>query len=90
MVSHSLLSLGAANGTEREENDFYATELLAADLLVKVEPTLTKTIWECACGNGHLSNRFNELGFTTINSDLVIRKFNCFQCDFLNYKRNFV
>lgn len=46
-------TLGASNHTdkEREENDFYATESKAAELLLNLE-TFSKNIWECACGGG--------------------------------------
>lgn len=42
--------LGASNHAkgEREKNDFYATDNIAAHLLLENEPL--KNIWECACG----------------------------------------
>ena len=48
-------TLGASNHTdkERENNDYYATEPKAAELLLEVED-LHKRIWECACGEGIL------------------------------------
>ena len=56
--------LGAHNLTDepREINDFYATEPKAAEWLIKIEK-LNPNIWECACGQGHLSKVFEANGF---------------------------
>jgi len=50
---------GASNHSEdeRETNDYYATDPIAAEWLMKLE-TLNKNIWECACGEGHLAKEF--------------------------------
>ncbi|MCQ2609109.1 MAG: hypothetical protein MJ197_10545 [Bacteroidales bacterium] len=47
---------GASNHTEeeREQNDFYATEPKALELLLEMEK-FSHNVWECACGKGHLS-----------------------------------
>ena len=44
-------------------------------------------VWECACGEGHLSQRMNDLlpHLSIRNSDLVDRGFNCEIIDFLKY-----
>jgi hypothetical protein len=67
-------TLGASNHTdkEREENDFYATEPVAAEWLLKLEP-LSNHIWECACGLGHLSKVFEEAGHKVYSTDAVDR-----------------
>ena len=54
-------TLGASNHTdkERENNDYYATEPKAAELLLEVED-LHKQFWECACGEGHLAEVFRK------------------------------
>lgn len=67
-------TLGASNHSdgEREENDFYATDPKAIDLLLEKEK-FSHRVWECACGKGHLSNRLEELGYKVFNSDLVFR-----------------
>ncbi len=72
-------TLGASNHskTEREENDYYATDPLAIDKLLKVE-RINKRVWECACGAGHLSNRLGEKGHTVISSDIVDRGYKAF------------
>lgn len=64
--------LGASNHTdqEREENDFYATDPIAIDKLLKVEKP-SHFIWECACGDGHLAKRLKEYGFEVLSSDII-------------------
>ena len=54
--------LGASNhcDDEREENDYYATDPKAIDMLLSKE-TFNKNIWESAAGGGHLSKRLKEL-----------------------------
>ena len=66
-------NLGASNHSLgiREENDFYATEPKAAELLLDVVPELNN-IWECACGQGHLAKVFgnvDKLGKATVLID---------------------
>ena len=65
---------GASNHSdgEREKNDYYATEPYAAQLLMKVEQFNTD-IWECACGEKHLSNEFEKNGYNVRSSDLIDR-----------------
>lgn len=54
-------TLGASNHTdkERQSEDYYATTPKAAELLLELE-TFSKNIWECACGEGHLSKVFKK------------------------------
>lgn len=77
-------TLGASNHTdkEREADDFYATEPFAADLLCEVEK-FDGEIWEVACGAGHLSKRFEELGYKVRSTDLVYRGYGEGGVDFL-------
>lgn len=67
-------TLGASNHTnkEREVNDYYATSPIAIDKLLAVEKP-TKFVWECACGEGHLSERLKEFGYEVYSSDLIDR-----------------
>lgn len=69
-------TLGASNHTdkEREQNDFYATDPSAIDLLIK-KVDLPKQILEPACGSGCLSVRLEELGHDVKSCDLVDRGF---------------
>lgn len=68
-------TLGASNHTqdEREQDDFYATDPIAIDLLLKKEQP-SFYIWECACGAGHLSNRLEDFGHVAYSSDIKNRK----------------
>lgn len=66
--------IGASNHTdkERQTDDYYATEPKAAELLLQQEQ-FHHTIWECACGGGHLAKVFQEAGHEVIATDLVYR-----------------
>lgn len=68
--------LGTRNGStkNREENDFYATQPIAAEWLMKIED-LDDNIWECACGQGHLAKPFIEAGHNVLCTDLIDRGF---------------
>ena len=54
-------TLGASNHTdkERQNEDYYATDPKAADLLLELEK-FSPNIWECACGEGHLSKVLHQ------------------------------
>lgn len=44
-------------------------------------------MWECACGEGHISEVLAQNGYTVINSDLVNRGYSdTFELDFLEYE----
>lgn len=68
---------------EREINDFYATEPRAGELLLKLE-TFSENIWECACGEGHLSKVFENAGYKVKSTDLVNRGYGISGVDFLS------
>lgn len=61
----------------REDNDFYATDPIAIDILLKDFNVLkyytNKVIWECAAGVGNLSDRLTELRFIVYATDLIDR-----------------
>lgn len=84
----SSLMLGVNPNTKREENDFYATNpkalLLLLEQLEEDGIYLDKKIWECACGEGHLSKVLQEKQFNVKSSDLINRGFGEVQ-DFLSY-----
>lgn len=67
-------TLGASNHTdkERELNDYYATDPIAIDKLLKVEKP-NKNIWECACGENHLSHRLEKFGYNVFKTDIIKR-----------------
>ena len=67
-------TLGASNHTdkEREKNDYYATEPKAMELLLEQE-TFSNYVWECACGEGHLSEVLKQHGYKVKSTDIVDR-----------------
>jgi len=77
-------TLGATSHTNevREENDYYATEPKAAELLLELE-TFSDSIWEPACGQGHLSEVFVNKGYTVTSTDLINRGYGESGVDFL-------
>lgn len=77
---------GASNHSlsERESNDYYATEPKAVELLLKNEKFAPK-IWECACGGGHMSEVLKSHGFEVVSSDIIDRGYSGTQLiNFLN------
>lgn len=83
-------TLGASNHTneDREQDDFYATEPKAIDILCGVEK-FEGRIWECACGQGHLSERLKTFGYEVISSDLIDRGYGTGGIDFLQCSKPF-
>lgn len=77
-------TLGASNHTDekRQNEDYYATDPKAAELLLKLEQ-FDENIWECACGEGHLSKVFEDAGYNVKSSDLVNRGYGEAEIDFL-------
>lgn len=66
----------AANGVlDRVEHDFYATNpnALKCALPLLKEIGLSDYQWECACGQGHLSECLIEHGHHVYSSDIVNR-----------------
>lgn len=82
------ITLGATNHTEKERHneDFYATEPIAIDGLKKVFE-IPHNVWECACGEGHLSKRLEELGHKVESTDLIDRGFGIGGVDFLKCEK---
>lgn len=82
--------LGASNHCEeeREINDFYATDPKAIDELLKYE-NFDKNIWECACGQGHLSKKLVEYGYNVYSTDLIDRGYQDETLDFLKSDKSF-
>ena len=83
-------TLGARNyaQNERETNDYYATEPKALELLLEME-TFSQNVWECACGEGHLSNVLVEKGYNVHSSDLIDRGYGTGGVDFLKHNNKF-
>ena len=80
--------LGASNHTieDRQEEDYYATDPIAAVLLLN-EEVFNNKIWECACGEGHLSKIFIKKLYNTKSTDIIDRGFGDVY-DFLSIKNN--
>lgn len=78
-------TFGARNyaQNERETFDYYATEPKALELLLEKE-SFSKNIWECACGEGHLSKVLVSKGYSVRSTDLIDRGYGEGGVDFLN------
>ncbi len=61
-----------ANQGKRAELDFYPTPIYATAELLKKEK-FKGSIWECACGNGAMSNVLKEHGYSVYSSDITDR-----------------
>lgn len=72
----------SSHGKIRETNDFYATDPIAAEWLCKLEH-LNDDIWECACGDGKLSEVFELAGYNVRSTDLIFRGYGEGGVDFL-------
>lgn len=73
---------------EREINDYYATEPLAAEWLIKITD-LNKKIWECCCGEGHLAKALENQGYDVYSTDLIYRGYGMGEVDFLEQTKVF-
>ena len=77
-------TLGASSHTdkEREQNDYYATEPKALELLLELEK-FSPYVWECACGDGCLSKVLEKADHTALSTDLIDRGYGMAGVDFL-------
>ncbi len=75
---------GASNHTdsERQRDDYYATEPKAIHKLCKVEK-FTNTVFEPAAGGGHMVDALEANGYEVVASDIVNRGRNYAVFDFL-------
>lgn len=83
-------TLGAGNhfDSEREQNDYYATDPIALEKLLEHE-TFSDNVWECACGEGNLSEVLKKNGYNVWSSDLIHRGYGEDTIDFLKYNETF-
>jgi len=67
--------VGMSTTRDRVENDFYATPKEAVEQLIKAYPDIknNNSFWECACGQGHISEVLKEFSEDVFSSDLVNR-----------------
>ena len=81
------LSASSHTDKERETNDFYATDPKALELFLdridKDGIKLNHHIWECACGEGNLSEVLKSKGYDVYSSDLIDRNYGASGVDFL-------
>lgn len=88
----TFVTLGASNHSDkdREKDDFYATDPNALEIfLEKLKQDnieLHKKIWECACGQGHLSEVLKKQNYNVYSTDKVDRGYGDGQIDFLKEK----
>jgi len=81
MVGHNF-------NNDRKENDFYETPKDAIlDLLANQK--FEGNIWECACGNGAISNELIKVGYDVYSSDLINRGYGETGIDFLKANKRF-
>lgn len=85
----TFVTLGASNHSDkaREQNDFYATDPKSLEIFLKALERdgfkLHNRIWECACGQGHLSKVLESKGYDVVSSDLIDRGYGNVNYDFL-------
>lgn len=68
--------------SEREKNDYYATDPKAMEDLLQRE-NFSKNIWEPACGEGNLSEVLKKHGHNVYSTDLIDRGYQDDVLDFL-------
>ena len=80
------LMLGVNPNAIREKNDFYATNPHALEIAMPIfKDILHNNVWECDCGQGHLSEVLKDNGYNVKSTDLVDRGYggvkNFLECD---------
>ena len=83
-------TVGATNRSkfEREQHDYYATDPIAIELLLD-KVRFSRDVWECACGEGHLSKVLRNRGYNVLSTDLIDRGYGEGGIDFLQDARKF-
>ena len=74
---------------DRAEHDYYATSPEAVEELLKVEQFSPK-VWECACGEGHISKVLEAHAYEVISTDLIDRGFVDGYVDFLKTETTYI
>ena len=79
------LMLGVNPNAIREKNDFYATNPHALEIAMPFfNKILHSNVWECACGQGHLSEVLKRYNYNVKSTDLIYRGYGDGEVDFLN------
>ena len=84
-------TIGASSHSryERESNDFYVTDPSAIYILNKHGLLDDSKYWECACGDGTLSEALKSLGYDVYSSDYFDRGYGDTGIDFLEQVNKF-
>lgn len=86
----TFVQLGASNHSlkDREINDYYATDPNSLKIFLKAlkrdNIKLNNNIWECACGQGHLSRVLEDNNYNVYSTDLIDRNYGMGGVDFLS------
>lgn len=84
------LMLGVNPNAERQQEDFYATEPKALEVLLEQlrqdGVVLNHKVWECSCGQGHLAEVLKKMGYFVRASDLIDRGYGDGGVNFLDVK----
>ena len=74
MADKTFVVMGATSHSkgEREKHDYYATDPVAVEELLKVE-TFNNYVWECAYGEGHIGDVLENNGYKVYKTDIVER-----------------
>lgn len=77
MRKKDFIQVGASAHTlqEREHNDFYATDPQALESFLDETGIELSNVWECACGEGHLSKVLGARNMLGRSTDLIDRGF---------------
>jgi len=67
--------------SDAEAHDYYATEPKAVELLLE-QVKFTSSVWECACGEGHIAEVLKEHGYKVHSTDLIDRGYGEGNVDF--------
>ena len=68
----STLAASNHSKTERQADDYYATDPIAVEKLLEKEH-FNRYVWECAAGGLHISNVLAAHGYKVRNSDITSR-----------------
>lgn len=81
-TSSALAYVGHNANGDREKDDFYPTPTNATQSLLDKQK-FEGEIWECACGNGAMSEVMKDNGYQVFSSDLIDRGYGDTGIDFL-------
>lgn len=82
-TTFSTLGASSHSDHERQEHDYYATDPKSVEAILGIE-SFSDTIWEPACGEGHISKTLIEHGKSVLSTDLIYRGYGTGGIDFLD------